>query len=160
MKTKVETRQSMVNFIKMVEIQHNTNVKTLRSYNGAEFIMPEFYASKWIFHQTSCVESPQQNGRMERKHQHILNIARALLFKANIPKTFWAFIVSHDVFIINRVPSVVLKNKSTYYHLYNEDRDFHVLKIFGTLTFASTLHAHRTKLDHRGRKCIFLVYKQ
>lgn len=61
---------------------------------------------------------------------------------------------------MNRVLSLVLKNKSPHYLLYNEEPGLHVMKYFGTLTYASTLHTHRTKLDHGGRKYIFLGYKQ
>lgn len=56
--------------------------------NGLDFLMPEFYASKGIEHQTSCVGTPQQNGRIERKHHYILNIGRALLFQPILPKHF------------------------------------------------------------------------
>ncbi|KAI5400078.1 hypothetical protein KIW84_065135 [Lathyrus oleraceus] len=35
----------------------------------------------------------------------------------------------------------------------------HSLKVFRSLDFASTLHMHRTKLEPRGRKCVFLRYK-
>ncbi|KAI5430489.1 hypothetical protein KIW84_034901 [Lathyrus oleraceus] len=35
----------------------------------------------------------------------------------------------------------------------------HSLKVFGSLAFASTLHMHITKLEPRGRKCVFLGYK-
>jgi hypothetical protein len=88
MKTKSEARNHVQNFIKLIETQHNHLVKTVRTDNGPEFIMPSFYASKGIIHHTSCVETPQQNGRVERKHQQILNIGRALLIQSNLPKTF------------------------------------------------------------------------
>jgi hypothetical protein len=98
MKHKSETRQKIIDFITLNENQHKTTVKVIRSDDGPEFIMPKFYASKGIIHQTSCVETPQQNARVERKHQHILNIARALLFQAHLPKTFWSYAVLHAIF--------------------------------------------------------------
>ena len=160
MKSKAETRQHVINFVKMIETQYHLNVKCIRSDNGPEFAMSTFYNSKGIIHQTSCVETPQQNGRVERKHQDILNIARALLFQANLPKKFWSFAVNHAVFIMNRVPTRILKHKSPYQCMFDRDPDLENLKTFGTLAYASTLQAHRTKLDHRARKCVFLGYKQ
>jgi hypothetical protein len=130
----------------------------VRTDNGPEFIMPSFYQSKGILHQTSCVESPQQNGRVERKHQHILNVGRALLIQLNLPKNLWSYVVSHVVFIINRVPSLVLQNQSPYFLLKGTLPDLHSLKVFGSLVFTSTLLSHRTKLTPRARKCIFLGY--
>ncbi|KAI5404042.1 hypothetical protein KIW84_051258 [Lathyrus oleraceus] len=35
----------------------------------------------------------------------------------------------------------------------------HSLKVFGSLAFASTFNVHRTKLESRARKCVFLGYK-
>jgi len=60
----------------------------VRSDNGVEFAMKTFFASKGMVHQTNCIEIPQQNGIAARKHQHILNITRALLFQANLPHIF------------------------------------------------------------------------
>jgi hypothetical protein len=159
MKAKSEARQHVQNFVKFAETQHACSVKTIRTDNGPEFTMPTYYASKGILHQTSCVESPQQNGRVERKHQQILNIGRALLIQSNLPKSFWSYVVLHAVYIMNRVPTPILQNQSPFYLMYNTAPDMVSLKVFGSLAFASTLHSHRTKLDLRAKKCIFLGYK-
>lgn len=72
--------------------------------------MPSFYDSKGILHECSCVEIPQQNGRVERKH-HVLNVARALLFQSQLPKMFWSYAVLMAVYIINRVDCKVLGDR-------------------------------------------------
>ncbi|KAK2416966.1 putative mitochondrial protein [Trifolium repens] len=159
MKQKSEARQKLIDFITLIKIQHNVDVKMIRSDNGPEFIMPQFYSSKGIIHQTSCVETPQQNGRVERKHQQILNIARALLFQAKLPKYFWSYAVLHAIFLINRVPSPILQNKCPYELLNGELPDLSNLKVFGSLAYATTLQANRTKLSDRSRKCIYLGHK-
>lgn len=72
----------------MVVNQFHTSIKVIRSDNGPKFALHSFYASKGIIHQLSCVETPQQNSIVERKHQHHLSVARALRFQANLPLKF------------------------------------------------------------------------
>jgi hypothetical protein len=96
---------------------------------------------------------------VERKHQHLLNVGRSLLYKSKLPKQFWSYAVVHASFIINRVNTPLLASKSPYHLLYNKPPDLSELKVFGSLCYASTLHIHRTKLDPRARKCIFLGYR-
>ncbi|KAK2451623.1 putative mitochondrial protein [Trifolium repens] len=161
LKHKSETRSKLISFINLFETQHHAKIKVIRSDNGVEFLMPDFYSSKWILHQRSCVETPQQNGRVERKHQHLLNVARALLFHSHLPKKFWCYAVLHATFLINRIPTPVLQNKSPFELLFNKDLNLQNLKVFGSLTYTTTtLSNNRTKLEPRGRKCIFLGYKQ
>jgi hypothetical protein len=160
MKNKSETRQHVQNLITMIKNQFNHSVKIIRSDNGPEFLMHDYYSSLGILHQTSCVETPQQNGRVERKHQHLLNIARALLFQSNLPKQFWCYAVLHATYIINRTATPVLKGKSPYEMIFNTLPDLNTLKVFGSLAYASTLQANRTKLSSRGRKCVYLGHKQ
>ena len=77
MKHKSEARSFLIQFINLTENQFNKRVKTVRSDNGSEFECSDFYSSKGILHQTSCINTPQQNGVAERKHRHLLNVARA-----------------------------------------------------------------------------------
>jgi hypothetical protein len=63
------------------------------------------------------------------------------------------------VFLINRIPSPILNNKSPYFLIYNKQPDLLQLKVFGSLVYASTLQNLRTKLACRARKCAFLGYK-
>lgn len=67
MQHKSETKTHIESFINMVSTQFNAKIKCIRSDNGPEFLLPQLYASKGIIHQTSCVETPQRNGRVERK---------------------------------------------------------------------------------------------
>jgi len=89
MKNKSKTRSLLNNFVIYARTQFNRNIKIIRSDNGSEFNCKEFYDNLGIIHQTSCVETPQQNSVVERKHQHILNVARSIMFHSNLPKPFW-----------------------------------------------------------------------
>lgn len=78
-------------FFMYVQNHFKTSVKTIRSDNGSEFINQQLnttLSSLGIVHQTSCVYTPQQNGKVERKHRHLLNAARALRFHAKLPIHF------------------------------------------------------------------------
>ena len=88
MKAKSKVRPLIVSFYNMVHTQFQTTIKSIRTDNGLEFNMVDFYNSKGIIHQQSCVYTPQQNLVVERKHQHILATARALQIQSNIPLVF------------------------------------------------------------------------
>lgn len=80
-------------------------------------------------------------------------------FQLKLPNFFWSYVVLHAVFLINRVPTLVLENKSPYQVLYKTLPDINSFKVFGCLCYASTLQSHRTKLQSRARKSVFLGYK-
>jgi hypothetical protein len=67
-----------------------------------------------IVHQSTCVNSPQQNGIAERKNRHLLEVARALLFSTKVPKYLWGEAVLTAAHLINRMPSRVLNLKTPF----------------------------------------------
>uniref|UniRef100_A0A2N9HAF6 Integrase catalytic domain-containing protein n=1 Tax=Fagus sylvatica TaxID=28930 RepID=A0A2N9HAF6_FAGSY len=76
---------------------------------GKDNAFQQFLESRGIIHQTSCVRTPQQNGIAERKNGPILAIARALMLQMNVPKLFWADAVLTAAYLLNRMPSRILK---------------------------------------------------
>ena len=104
LKTKDKVSTRVKNFIAMIKNQFNTTPKFVRTDNVPEFLLYDFYSSHDIVHQKSSVETCQQNGRVERKRQHILNVGKALLFQSKLPPSFWSYVILHVVFFINRSP--------------------------------------------------------
>lgn len=88
---KSATSGCLKNFTAMVKTQFGKDVNFFWSDNGTEFVntrLKEFYANHRILMQTSYVRTPQQNGRVERKHRNILEVARALRLQAYFPIEF------------------------------------------------------------------------
>ena len=110
MNHKSETQHLLESFITFAQNQFQTYIKTIRVDNGLEFIsMYDFFLKKGIECQRTCVYTPQQNEVVERKHRHVLNTTRTLLFQSNLPLEFWGECVLTATYIINRLPSHLLK---------------------------------------------------
>ena len=88
MKHKSEASYLIQSFYNMILTQFKLPIKFIKCDNGPEFALVSFYASKGIIYQLSCVETPRQNFVVERKHQDLLTVARALRFQANLPLKF------------------------------------------------------------------------
>lgn len=104
---------ALENFSNMVNTQFNVKIKILRSDNSSEFILFEFYQKLEIIYQTYCVETPQRNGLVERKHQHLLQVARSLL-QSSLPLKHLSFYIQTASHLINRIPSYVLHDKTPF----------------------------------------------
>lgn len=104
-------------FISMVETQYNSKVCSVRYDNANEPNFTDLYHQKSIKAFHSCPETLEHKSVVEKKHQHLLNVARALMFRSGISLDFWGECVVTATFLINRLPSKVLKNQSPYQKL-------------------------------------------
>ena len=131
----------------------------MQSDNGTEFnCLKDYFTANGILFQTSCVHTPQQNGRVERKHQHILNVGRALRFHANLPIYFWGESILTAAHLINRTPTPLLNHKTPYELLFNRPPSYDAIKVFGSLFFAYNHRSKGDKFESWSHKCMFVGY--
>ena len=126
------------NFAKMVETQFSKRIKTFRSDNALEYTQYVFQAllhSYGTVHHQTCPGTSQQNGRTERKLRHILDTVRALLLSTKVLAPFWGEAALHAVHAINRIPSVVIHNQTSYERLFGSPPDYHHLRSFRSACF-------------------------
>jgi transposase InsO family protein len=161
MRHKDEVFPCFKKFYALVQNQFNVQIQAIRTDNGTEYvnkIFGAFMSEQGILHQTSCPDTPQQNGVAERKNRHILEVARALMFTMNVPKFLWSEAVLTATYLINRTPLRVTGMKSPC-ELILKDNTFVVPpKLFGCTCFVRDHRPSVSKLDPRALKCIFLGY--
>jgi len=145
-------------FIEQVENQYKVRVKAVRSDNAPELKFSSLYPQKGIVSFHSCPKTPEQNSSVERKHQHILNVARALMFQSQVPLSLWGDCVLTAVFLINTTPSQLLSNKTPYVILTGTVPVYEQLRTFGCLCYSSTSPKQRHKFQPRSEACVFLGY--
>lgn len=117
-----------------------------------------FFQDKEIIHQRSCPYTLQRNGVVERKHKYLLETARALLFQSKLPIRFWGECILTATYIINRLPTKLLQDKSPYELLYQRKPIYSHLRSFGCLCFPTTLKPHKDKFEPRTTPHILVSY--
>ncbi|KAL3324596.1 hypothetical protein AABB24_038630 [Solanum stoloniferum] len=122
----------------MVQVHFYSNIQTFRSNNaydlGASSECQTFFSSNGILHQTSIPHTPQQNGVVERKHKHMLEVSRTLLFQSYLPLKYWGECVLTVTYLINRFPSTILPtHRSPYETLHHKPPSYAHLRSFGFL---------------------------
>ena len=100
--------------------------------------------------------TPEQNGVSERKNRHLLEKTKSLLFQNNVPKEYWSDAILTATYLINRLPSTILQNKSPREIIFERKINIEHLRVFGCVVF---VHKKRSdKFDCNSVKTIFLGY--
>jgi len=96
----------------MIKNQFHTAIDILRSDNGTEYFnkyLRTLLVTNGIIHQSTCCDTPQQNGIAERKNRHLLEVTRAVMFSMNVPKYLSGNALLSACHLINRMTSRVLQ---------------------------------------------------
>ncbi|CAN1141195.1 Retrovirus-related Pol polyprotein from transposon TNT 1-94 [Linum perenne] len=148
-------------FVMMIQTQFHTTVKVFRSDPGGEYTsnaLHDFYKKHGILSQQSCPGVSQQNGLVERKNRHVLELARALLLHSQVPPHFWPEVAHTVVYLINRQVTSTIQDQSPYFALYGKQPDYKRLKVFGCTCLVLLPRHERSKLTSKVARCAFLGY--
>lgn len=165
LKNKDEVFEVFQSFHTMIQTQFSAKLQVLRSDNGGEYVNRRFRAyceQHGLLHETTCPQTPQQNGVAERKNRHILEIARALLHGAHVPPRYWPDAVATAVHLLNRLPTKALNFETPLQALQSHVPLPTVLmlppRVFGCVVYVHLHKNQRTKLDPCALRCLFLGY--
>ena len=141
-------------FAKM-DRQHG--IDFIRRFRGdGEFaqnhMLQKFFNTHGILTEFTQRDSPFQNGRNERCHQTVMDMARAMLIDSGLPSNFWEEAVSYAVYILNRLSSNSdPQRRSGYERLYKTKPDLSLIRRFGEVCFRKLPESH--KQDPKGHEC-------
>lgn len=153
-------------FFNMIKTQFGVKIRGIRTDNAKDYFnqtLSSYFEKEGNVHQSSCVDSPQQNGVAERKNRHLLEVTRALIFQNHVPKNYWGEAILTSSYLINRLPSRVIDFKSplNYMSEFFPMNNFYSKlppKIFGCVFYVHNHKYQRSKLDPRALRCIFVGY--
>ncbi|KAJ9544933.1 LOW QUALITY PROTEIN: hypothetical protein OSB04_024640 [Centaurea solstitialis] len=161
LKTKDETSNLIINFIKAVQVQLKLPVQTVRSDNGTEFknqVLKGFYNSLGITQTFSAARTPEQNGVVERRNRTLVEAARSMLAQSQLPQYLWAEAVNTACYTQNR--SIIHRRfgKIPYHVLFGRIPNIDYFKVFGCPCFVLNETENRGKFGPKSDEMIFVGY--
>ena len=136
LKTKGEAFKASKPLITALEVEARTNLKSLRTDGGGEYISQEwkgFAKDKGFQHQLIAPYSPEQNGVNERLNRTLLEKMRCLLLWSELPKSFWDVAILHANWLRNRTPTSGLNGGVPLTAWTGKKTDLKSLHTFGAL---------------------------
>ena len=138
-------------------------IKLLRSDREGEFLDGVFHGvcdEAGITGQLTAPYSPQQNGVMEMKNRTVMEMARALLKSMKIPGRFWVEAVRHSVYLLNRLPTKAMGDRTPYEAWNGRKPHLGHLRIFGCKDHVRPGVSHLKKLDDRSMPMVLFWHKR
>nr|GFD18018.1 retrovirus-related Pol polyprotein from transposon TNT 1-94 [Tanacetum cinerariifolium] len=113
-------------------------------------VLKVYFDSVGITHQMSSVQTPQQNGVVERRNRTLVEAARTMLIFSRAPLFLWADAIATACFTQNR--SIIHRrfNKTPYELINDRKLDISFLYVFGALYYTKNDREDIGKLGAKG----------
>lgn len=113
-----------------------------------------------VSHLTSPPHTPEHNGYAERRHRHIVETGLSLLDHAHLPIELWSYAFNTAAYLINRLPTPTLSNKSPFMCLFGTPPNYSKLRSFGCLCHPWLNPYTSHKLEPKSTPCVFIGYSK
>jgi hypothetical protein len=146
-------------FKALVERESSCLIQCLRTDRGGEFTsnaFNDFCSSQGIKRQLTAAYTPQQNGVSERKNRTLMNMVRSMLSCRGVPKQFWPDAVNWATYVMNRSPTLAVKDVTPEECWSGLKPSVHHFRVFGCVAYAHIPDVQRKKLDGKSIQCINL----
>jgi len=146
-------------FKSLVEKETGSCIKSLRIDRGREFTSQEFNQfckENGIKRQLTAAYTPQQNGVAKRKNMTIMNMVRSMISNKKIPKSFWPEAVNWTVYVLNRSPTLAVKNMTPEEAWSGIKPSVEHFRVFGCVSHVHVPDVKRTKLEDKSFSCVLL----
>nr|GEY41290.1 hypothetical protein [Tanacetum cinerariifolium] len=163
LRSKDETSEVLIDFLRLVQKGLHAQVRTVRTDKGMKFLnktLHAYFASKGINHQTFVARTPEQNGVVERQNRTLVEAARTMLSATKVPLYFWAEAIATACFTQNH-SLVIIQHEKTPYHIINDRKpSVKFFYIFGSLCYIVRDGENLDKMKEKGDVCIFVELPQ
>ena len=159
LKEKGDAFAKFKNFKALVEKECVEKIQTFRTDRGGEFVSLEFndfYNTSGIKRHRTAPYTPQQNGVVERRNRTLMEMTRSILKHMCMPNYLWGEAVRHATYLLNRVVTRVIKDKTPYECFRDKKPTIDHIRVFGCIANAKIDKPHLKKLDDRTRVLVHL----
>nr|GEZ21613.1 hypothetical protein [Tanacetum cinerariifolium] len=161
LRSKDETSDFIIKFLKMIQVRLKVPVCRIRIDNGTDFVnqtLRDYYEEVGISLETSVARSPQQNRVIERRNRTLIEAARTMLIYTQAPLFLWAEAVATACFTKNRSIICLRHGKTPYELLHSKLPDLSFFHVFGALCYPTNDSENLGKLQSKADIEIFIGY--
>ncbi|GJX06901.1 putative ribonuclease H-like domain-containing protein [Tanacetum coccineum] len=161
LRSKDETPEVVIKFLKQIQVGLNKTVRFIRTDNGTEFVnqvLTQYYESVSISHQTSVPRTPQQNGVVERRNRTLVEATRTMLIFSKASMFLWAEAIAMACYTQNRSLIHTRHNKTPYELVHDKKPDLTFSRVFGALCYPTNDSVDLGKLQPTTDIRIFVGY--
>ncbi|GJX66803.1 retrovirus-related pol polyprotein from transposon TNT 1-94 [Tanacetum coccineum] len=161
LRSKDETSEVVIKFLKQIQVGLNKTIRYIRTDNGTKFVnkyLTAYYERVGIFHQKIVLRTPQQNNVVKRRNRTLVEAARIMLRFSKAPMFLWAKAVATACYTQNRSLIQTLHHKTPYELVHDKKPDLTFFRVFGALCYPTNDSEDLGKLQPTADIGIFVGY--